>query len=292
MRTLRILIRTFIEAYGSIRYSGMSNLIVIGIMAVALALLGGVLQLNSTIKQISQNMDSQIEFSVYLQDSAVPDEIAKAISRNKQVERVEVVTKDAAWQRFKKKFDLVDDGAGNPLPNTLHINMRSPKYVNDVITYVKTLPGIEQISYAPELFSGLEKVRSIMFSLGIFLTVILGFGTFTIVSNTIQLVIRARALEIEVLRLVGVDDWYIRGPFILHGIFYGLVSALVAILPLWLFQKMVWDSFQSALKSLMPLTFNFNSGSELALIFIALTLIGMLVCGLSSYFTTEKYIRI
>ncbi len=292
MRTFRILLRTLLEAYGSIRYSGMANLIVIGIMTVALALLGGVLQLNSTIKQISQNLDSQIEFSVYLQDSADPEAIAKYISRNKQVERVEVVGKEAAWQRFKKRFDLVDDGGGNPLPNTLHVNMRSPKYVEDVITYVKTLSGIEQISYAPELFSGLEKIRSIMFSFGIFLTLILSFGTVTIVSNTIQLVIRARSLEIEVLRLVGVDDWYIRGPFILHGIFYGLVSAILAIIPLWIFQKFVWDSFQSSFKSLMPITFNFNSGSELNLIFVALTLIGVLVCGLSSYFTTEKYIKI
>ncbi len=280
------------EAYGSIRYSGMANLIVIGIMAVALALFGGVLQLNSTIKQISSNLDSQIEFSVYLKDSADAEATAKAISRNAQVEKVEVVTKDAAWQRFKKRFDLADDGGGNPLPNTLHVNMRSPKYVSDVITYVKTLPGIDQISYAPELFSGLEKVRSIMFSFGLMLTVILTFGTVTIVSNTIQLVIRARSLEIEVLRLVGVDDWYIRGPFIMHGVFYGLVASILAIIPLWIFQKFVWDSFQSAFKSLMPLTFNFNSGSELGVIFVALTLIGMLVCGLSSYFTTEKYIKI
>ncbi len=292
MRTLRILIRTIMEAYGSIRYSGMANLIVIGIMAVALALFGGVLQLNSTIKQISSNLDSQIEFSVYLKDSADAEATAKAISRNAQVEKVEVVTKEAAWQRFKKRFDLVDDGGGNPLPNTLHVNMRSTKYVSDVITYVKTLPGIDQISYAPELFSGLEKVRSIMFSFGLMLTVILTFGTVTIVSNTIQLVIRARSLEIEVLRLVGVDDWYIRGPFIMHGIFYGLVASILAIIPLWIFQKFVWDSFQSAFKSLMPLTFNFNSGSELGVIFVALTLIGMLVCGLSSYFTTEKYIKI
>ena len=292
MRTFRILLRTLLEAYGSIRYSGMANLIVIGIMTVALALLGGVLQLNSTIKQISQNLDSQIEFSVYLQDSADPEAIAKYISRNKQVERVEVVGKEAAWQRFKKRFDLVDDGGGNPLPNTLHVNLRAPKYVEDGITYVQTLSGIEQISYPPELFSGLEKIRSITFSFGIFLTLILSFGTVTIVSNTIQLVIRARSLEIEVLRLVGVDDWYIRGPFILHGIFYGLVSAILAIIPLWIFQKFVWDSFQSSFKSLMPITFNFNSGSELNLIFVALTLIGVLVCGLSSYFTTEKYIKI
>lgn len=290
MRELRILWRTIIEALNSIKASGVSNFIVISTLSVALALLGGVLQLNSSIKQISQNLDSQLEFSVYLLDSADPHEIAKKISRMSKVDKVEIITKDIAWERFKTRFDFNESG-DNPLPNTLHINIKRPQELTSVIEDVKKLSGIEQISYAPELFNGLERVRSILFSFGILITLILAGGTITIVSNTIQLVIKSKALEIEILRLVGVDDWFIRGPFIFHGIFYGIVSAFIAIIPLVLFQNFIWNSFQSSIRTIMPVTFNFNSGSELAMIFLIIALTGILVCGTSSYFTTERYIK-
>ena len=271
--------------------SGLSNIIVVSILAVALALFGGVLQLNSSIKQISQNLDTQLEFSVYLLDSEEPREIAKEISIIPRVEKVEIVSKDIAWERFKQRFDFAD-ASGNPLPNTLHVNIRRPEDLEGVIEEVKTLSGIEQISYAPELFNGLERIRSILFSFGVLITLILAAGTITIVSNTIQLVIKSRSLEIEILRLVGVDDWFIRGPFIFHGIFYGVVASFLGIVPLIIFQSFVWNSFQSSFKTIMPVTFNFDSGSELGPIFMVMMLTGILVCGVSSYFTTEKYIRI
>lgn len=291
MRSLRIIWRTIKEAYSGVVSSGLSNLMVISILAVALALLGGVLQLNSTIKQISQNLASQLEFSVYLKDVADPDEMAKQISKFKLVEKVEIVPKKVAWDMFQTKFQFSNE-TGNPLPNTLHVNIKSPEDLDEVVEKVKQLSGIEQISYAPDLFNGLERIRSILFSFGVFITLILTIGTITIVSNTIQLVIKSRALEIEILRLMGVDDWYIRGPFIFHGMFYGFVSSFVAVIPLLIFQKFIWNSFQSSFKAIMPVTFNFDSGNDLPLIFFTITITGILVCGLSSYLTTEKYIKI
>ncbi|MBT6842826.1 MAG: ABC transporter permease [Candidatus Melainabacteria bacterium] len=290
MKELRIVWRTLQEAINSIRTGGVSNLVVVSILAVALALFGGVLQLNSSIKQISQNLDTQLEFSIYLLDSAGPQEIATEISKNPNVDKVEIITKDVAWERFRTKFQF-SDVAGNPLPNTVHVNIRHPEDLQKVIAEVKKLPGIEQISYAPELFNGLERVRHILFSFGVLITLILAVGTITIVSNTIQLVIKSRSLEIEILRLVGVDDWFIRGPFIFHGIFYGLAASLLAIAPLFVLQKVVWNSFQSSFKTIMPVTFNFDSGADLGVIYIILSLTGVLVCGLSSYFTTERFIK-
>ncbi|MDD9897385.1 MAG: permease-like cell division protein FtsX [Candidatus Melainabacteria bacterium] len=289
MKEIRIIWRTLQEALSSIKAGGFSNVIVISILAVALALFGGVLQLNSSIKQISQNLDTQLEFSIYLLDSAGPQEIANEISKNPKVDKVEIVTKDVAWERFRKKFQF-SDIAGNPLPNTIHVNIHKPEYLQEVIKEVKTLAGIEQISYAPELFNGLERVRTILFSFGVLITLILAVGTITIVSNTIQLVIKSRSLEIEILRLVGVDDWFIRGPFIFHGIFYGLIASLLAIVPLVLLQQTVWGSFQASFKTIMPVTFNFDSGADLGVIFVILSLTGILVCGLSSFLTTQKYI--
>lgn len=290
MRELRILLRSFYETVSSIKASGGANFIVIGILAATLALFGGALQFNSAIKQISQNLDTQLELSVYLLDSANPQQVATEISNIREVDKVEIINKEVAWQRFQSKFGF-SDGSDNPLPNTLHVNIRRPQDLPKVRDAIKQLAGIDQISYAQELFNGLEKARQILFSFGIIVALILGFATIIIVSNTIQIVIKNRALEIEILRLVGVDDWFIRGPFIFHGIFYGLSSALLAVIPLLTLQKFFWDSFQTSIKTLMPATFDINCGADLPVIFLVLILTGVLVCGLSSYFTTEKFIK-
>lgn len=290
MRGLRIFIRILKETYASIMASGLSNFVVISILAVALALFGGVLQLNSAIKQISSNLNGQLEFSVYLKDIGDAKQIATDISKLEKVEKVELISKDIAWTRFRQKYDF-SENSGNPLPNTIHVNITSPQDLDKVVANVKKMKGVDQISYATELFNGLERVRSILFSFGIFLTIILGVSTTTIVSNTIQLVIKSRGLEIEILRLMGVDDWYIRGPFIFHGIFFGLCSAIFAIVPLVAFQVFIWGSYQKSFQTIMPATFNFNSGNDLVLIFLAIALLGMLTCGTSSFLTTEKYIK-
>lgn len=291
MNGLRILWRIIKETYYGIKRSGLSNAIVVSILAVSLSILGGVLQFNDVIKQISQNLDSQLEFSVYLKDSAIPEELAQKISKFKNVDKVEIVTKDLAWRRFTKKLNL-DSSTGNPLPDTLHVNIKNPRSLESVIEEVKKLSGIEQISYAPKLFSGLNRMRSVMFSFGIFITLILAIGTVTIVSNTIQLVIKTKSLEIEILRLMGVDDWYIRGPFVFHGIIYGFTASLFAFVPLLLLQLLVWDTFENSVQEIMPMTFAFNSGSNLGLIYAIMAITGILVAGLSSYLTTEKYIRL
>ena len=291
MRSLRIIWRILKETYQSIKFSGMSNLMVISILTVTLALFGGVLQFNSSIKQIYQNLDNQLEFSVYLLDGAETKSLASKISQIKEVKKVDIIPKDLAWKNFRSKFGFSNE-TGNPLPDTLHVNVHRAQDLKPVVEQIKNYSGIEQISYAPELFQGLKRVRSILFSFGLFITLILAISTVTIISNTIQLIIKSRSLEIKILRLVGVDDWFIRGPFITHGVFYGLVSAVIAILPLLFFQRFIWNSFQSSFKTIMPLTFNFDSGNELGLIFTIMLLTGVTVCSASSYMVTSKYIKI
>jgi cell division transport system permease protein len=291
MRSLRIFWRILVETYQSIRFTGMSNLMVISIMTVTLALFGGVMQFNSSIKQISQNLDSQVEFSVYIKDGADVNKIAKKISEDDAVRKVDIIPKEVAWENFRTKFNF-SSATGNPLPDTLHINVFNAEDTTEVIENIRRLSGIEQISYAPEVFQGLKRIRSIIFSFGIFVTLILAVSTIMIISNTIQLIIKSRSLEIKILRLVGVDDWYIRGPFITHGIFYGVVGASIAIIPLIFLQNIIWNSFQSSIKTIMPLTFTFDSANELLTIFFIMLLTAVIVCGASSYFTTSKYIKI
>ena len=83
----------------------------------------------------------------------------------------------------------------------------------------------------------------------IFVIAISAALTITIINNTIQLVIQARKEEIEIMRLMGVSNWYIKTPLIMQGAFYGFVAALISIMPLGL-----WDGFLQKLEKFVLVT--------------------------------------
>ena len=88
------------------------------------------------------------------------------------------------------------------------------------------------MSYAQDLAKKIEALNKIVNTITVFVVFIMGMLTITIINNTIQLVIQSRKDEIEIMRLMGVSNWYIRFPLIMQGAFYGFSGALIAVLPL------------------------------------------------------------
>jgi cell division transport system permease protein len=119
---------------------------------------------------------------------------------------------------------------------------------------------------------------------GLVVSIFLGTLTFFIISNTIHLLIQARGREIEIMRMMGVGNWYIRLPFLLQGAAYGLVGALIAYVPL------------SVVEHYISLFFNYFQFStqnySLGVVFLVLVLMGMMVGGGGAAASTHKYLRI
>ena len=88
------------------------------------------------------------------------------------------------------------------------------------------------MSYAKDLATKIELVNHVVKTITIIVIGIMGLLTITIINNTIQLVIQSRKEEIEIMRLMGVSNWYIRFPFIMQGAFYGFTGSLLALIPL------------------------------------------------------------
>ena len=88
------------------------------------------------------------------------------------------------------------------------------------------------MSYAQELAKKIQTLNHVVNTITVLVIIIMGILTITIINNTIQLVIQSRKDEIEIMRLMGVSNWYIRFPLIMQGAFYGFTGAVVAIIPL------------------------------------------------------------
>ncbi len=230
MRTLRIIRRVFIETLLGLRASGWSNWLVVSILAVALTIFGGVLQMTMSLKNLVNAWGSEIQISVYLKDAYDPKKVAAEISRLSEVRQVEIVSKDVAWREMQHTFKIAV--INNPLPNTLHIKLANPEEVELLSTKINLLPSVEKVRSPLKIAKKINDVRHFLEIAGFFVTAILATATLTVIGNTINLVIKARHREIEILSLMGVGHFYIKCPFVFQGAAYGAAAALLATLVL------------------------------------------------------------
>ncbi len=227
---LRILYRLGKETLNDIARTGWVNLVIITTMAAILTIFGTCFRTALSISAFSKELGSALEISVYLKNNVDIESAKSEIKKFEHVENIEVITKDRSWQRLKTEMSLPN--IENPLPDTLHVKVDKPESLQVVFDNIKTVASVEDMSYAKDLASKIELVNHVVKTITVVIIAIMGLLTITIINNTIQLVIQSRKEEIEIMRLMGVSNWYIRFPFIMQGAFYGFAGSLLALLPL------------------------------------------------------------
>jgi cell division transport system permease protein len=289
MRQLRILLRVGIETIIGIRQSGWSNWLVVSILAIALTIFGGILQFTMTLKNVVTAWGSQLEISAYIKDTADPKKVAKEVSQFPEVQLVEIVPKEVSWEEMQQTFKVA--ALSNPLPNTLHIRVSSAENVEKVAPKLNLLSGIENIRYPLKVARKINEFRHFIELAGVVVTAALTTATLTVIGNTIHLVIQSRHREIEILSLMGVSHFYIKGPLILQGALYGAGSAFLAIIVLsgmhWYIDPYVRDQLVS-FAPMLPQNLEYGMMQT----FTALLVLGVAVGAGGSAWTSGRYIKI
>ncbi len=227
---LRILYRLTKETVLDIRRTGIVNLVIITTMAAILTIFASFFRSAISISSFAHELGNVLELSVYLKDGTDANITKNRVKEFEHVENVTVVPRGTSWINLKREMDLPD--IDNPLPDTLHVKIDKPENIESVFKEVKKLQAVEDVSYAQELAKKIEALNHIVNVITIFVVIIMAILTITIINNTIQLVIQSRKDEIEIMRLMGVSNWYIRFPLIMQGAFYGFCGALIALIPL------------------------------------------------------------
>ncbi|GAC1486468.1 MAG: permease-like cell division protein FtsX [Candidatus Limnocylindrales bacterium] len=185
-------------------------------------------------------LESKVELVLYLEDTAKPSDILafKArIEKDPAVTRVDYVTKDQALARLreiaarKKDFDLADVDT-NPLPASLEVKMASAQETARLATSLKDEVGRGVVSDVVDNPTVVEKLLTITRVLSIGGVAVLGMMLFValfVIVNTIRIAVHGRRDEIEIMKLVGATDWFVRGPFILEGMLVGTLGAAVSL---------------------------------------------------------------
>lgn len=199
--------------------------------------------LNSTIKGVVEKID----VSVYLKDSATPEQITALKAKLEQTDNVEGVTlvsKQDALKQYReqnkdnpKLLEAVTE-TDNPLPASLQIKAEDPNKL-DPITAVVNQPEFkpllaerEPISYSGDRKATIDRIiqtSNFFKATGLAASVVFVIISTLIIFNTIRMAIFTRREEIEIMKLVGATNWYIRGPFIFEAALYGIIAAFIAI---------------------------------------------------------------
>ncbi|MBA3375483.1 MAG: ABC transporter permease [Actinobacteria bacterium] len=185
-------------------------------------------------------LESKVELVVYLEDDAKPSdvlELRRRVENDPAVEAVVYISKEQALDRLKeiarRRPELaLEDVTTNPLPNSLEVKLASAQETRRVSGMLREEVGkgiIYDLVDNPTVVDKLLTITRVLSIGGIAVLGMMLFVALFIIVNTIRIAVHARRDEIEIMKLVGATDWFVRWPFIVEGMLVGALGAIVAL---------------------------------------------------------------
>ena len=209
-------------------------------MVLMLLLLAGFWIIQTGLLAGLEFTEQKVEVVAYLQPNATQsqiDALAAEIGRRSDVASVEVVTRDRALERFREQMeaqgrsDLTQQLESNPLYASVEVKLKDPsalKKVGDALAPSEH-PIVRNVINIEDLVDRLLTVTEVLRTVGTAILIGVGLIALFIIINAIRLAVVARAEEIEIMRLVGASDAFIRWPFVFEGAFVGFLGAAVTL---------------------------------------------------------------
>lgn len=189
------------------------------------------------VSMVSETAKKQFDtIQVYLLDETTYEQASVMIADLNRMEGVSEATyqsAEEAMDKWKVKWGdnayLLDGLDENPLPNSIIIKVTDLKEADAIVARVKTFDGIEDVKYYKDTVDQLMKITRFIQVGAMVVIVFLVIVSVIVVSNTVKLTVLAREREISIMKYVGATNWFIRGPFLIEGIFIGILSALISV---------------------------------------------------------------
>jgi cell division transport system permease protein len=221
----------------------------LGVLTIAFSLfafgLFGLVAIN--IRRALEQVSERVEVRAFLSDSADIEQVAAAmkdIGEFPEVLQVGYVSQEDALVRARKEMgEFADVFEAGVLPASIEVHlrpgMRSPTIVKSVADKIRTYHFVDDVRYGEEWVEKLYRLRNIATVAGIALGVAFAAVAVIIIGATIRMMVLARAKEISIMRLVGATDMFIRLPFLIDGLVKGVLGGLVALLLVWIANRVV-----------------------------------------------------
>ena len=243
---------------------------------------------------------SRVVADVYVKDSATAsqqDQLRSALEGTEGVKSVDFISKAEALERAQEKNpDAFEAGAellgSNPLPASFRVTPDDPDRLDSVVSSLTAAgqPGLEAIDEVRNREEDTNKILSatgLVKALTAGLAALLIFASIALIANTIRLSVFARRREVEVMKLVGATNWFIRWPFVIEGVIVGFFGGLLAVLLLTIAKETFIDPLSDRFALLAgPDTIDFP------LLVAVLMLASIAVSAIGSGITLRRFLRV
>jgi cell division transport system permease protein len=237
------------EAWRSITASMSTTVAATMTVLVAMLVLGTTIGLGTWVLSYSDHLKQQLLVKVYFKNDRTPKQI-NAIGRrfdpkiNPLVQKLTFVPKEEALKIMQKRLPQLNRGlAYNPYPDAYEIRPTKGEYINDIRAQLRPIPaGVDRINDGGTTSHRVLKVGGIISVVCLIGVLLLLIASMLLIANTIRLSIFARRREIEVMKLVGATNWFVRGPFMVEGLICGLAGSIAAVVLLVIGKSVVLPS--------------------------------------------------
>lgn len=248
---------------------------------------------NSVVVDMHTKVD---EVEIFISSNATDKEIEdlkKDIENTGNVKDIKYRSSEEALELMKKSWgDNADILEGvDVLPASYVVRLNDINSVDEFVKEFKGYAGVDDINYYQDIVGKVSRIKSIVQTGGLAITLLLLLVSIFIISNTIKLTVYARAKEISVMKHVGATNHMIRGPFIIEGFIFGLIGSLLAYVVAIKGYEYIYENYSQELYNVVS-SYMINPSilyDNLRNIFLALG-IGMGVVG--STFSMRKYLKV
>ncbi len=292
----RVIKRHIKEGFKSIVRNGWMSFAAISAVSITLLLVGGLIATVMNINGLASDIEDDVSVRVYI-DIAADEEAQETLQAElESLDNVENVTFSSREEELENvvgsygdTFELFE-GDQNPLYNVFIVDTSGPEYTATLAEEIEPLAYVSEVNYGGAEADRLFNMTSTIRNVGGIVIVALIFTAVFLISNTIRITIFSRSTEIEIMKLVGATNWFIRWPFLIEGALIGFVGAVIPSTVLWFLYDAVYGTVSrfldgTYLSLLEPNPFMFQ------LIFLV-TATGILIGAIGSSLSIRKFLKV
>lgn len=265
-------------------------------VAFTLFLLGAFVLASLNINRGIATLQDKLEVKVYLKDDVTQEQktaIEDKIKSINEIKTYKYESKEDALEKAKEMFNndesmIKQFKESNPFPESYSITVKSADYITKISDQLTKLDGVEEVNAGKETVRNFQKtINSVKYVGSVLLLILAGVSVF-LIANTTKLTVYSRRKEISIMKHIGATDWFIRWPFIIEGIFIGIIGSGISI-------GLLFFSYKFLLKVFGLDTMNFTV-VKTSYIYTTMTweflLIGLVLGSVGSVLAVRKFLKV
>ena len=301
MKAIRIFVRSISESFKSVFRNFSLSMASISCITITLILVGFSMILSFNVNNFTAEIEKDLNIVIFLDRGVSEKDIESVREELKKIENVkedEIVlnTKNEVKESMQAESEIFKSVLSNyteetnPLQDTFLVKVDNIDFIGATADQIKKIEYVDIVKYGEGSVEELVKIFDIVKNITYIVVIALVVVTAFLITNTIKITIQSRKREIEIRRLVGASNTFIRQPFFFEGIILGILGSIIPIFACcfgykYLFNKLGGQLFTAIIKLVEP-------SSIIYLIMLVLISVGALVGAFGSYISVRKYLKI